>query len=158
VVELEVTDQPRVISAGGQADQQYTLLATWRPSMYSSTTVILFAEDPENQASGVIYAVDVSNTVVGEVIGEYRLPGESNEPSQEMVAAAEDAGINPDLTINGQVYLLVAIYEPAGTTTNGFVTLYSSGPEQDAAFLLGRDKRRLELFIYERSEQEPVGG
>ncbi len=120
--------------------------------------MILFVEDPENPAPGVIFAVNVSNSVVGEVIGEYRPPGESNEPSQEMVAAAEDAGINPDLTINGQVYLLDAIYEPAGTTTNGFVTLFSSGPEQDAAFLLGRDKRRLELFIYEALSRSQSAG
>ena len=99
--------------------------------------------------------------MVGEVVGEYRLPGETNDPSEEMVARAEEVGINPDLTINGQRYLLVNVYAPAGTTTNGFVTLFSAGPtesEGTSDILLGRDKRRLELFIYERTGDEPVGG
>jgi hypothetical protein len=134
------------------------LLATWQPLMFSSTTVILFVEDPENANPEVIYAVNVRNTVIGEVIGEYRLPGETNEPSDEIVAAAEEVELNPDLTIRGQRYLLVNIYRPVGTTSDGFVTLFGVQQEGTGGTLLGRDKRRLELFIYRSRAQEQTGG
>jgi hypothetical protein len=157
-VQVETTDRPRVINVSNQPERRYQLIDSWVPSLYSSVSVILFVDDPENPAPDVIYAVNVHDTVVGEVIGEYRLPGETDEPSQEMIEAAEQAEINPDLTINGERYLLVAIHYPVGTTTNGFVTIFSAEPDGDAEIVLGRDKRRLELFIYRGSESPPAGG
>ena len=46
-----------------------------------------------------------------------------------MAAAAEQAGLNPDLTIDGQRYVLVDIYTPVGTTRNGFMTLFATSTE-----------------------------
>jgi len=154
-VEFEVTGRPQRITG---EEQQFRLVDTWLPSIYSSTTVILFVEDAENAAPEVFYAVNVYNTVVGEVVGEYRQVEQNDMPSEEIVAAAESAGINPDLTVEGRRYLLVNVYSPVGTTTNGFVTLFSAAGEGEAEILLGRDKRRLELFVYDVIPAEETGG
>ena len=58
-IQLQVTDQPQVIAAD---DQTYHLQAVWQPSTYSSLSVILFVEDPQDPTPGVIYGLDVSHT------------------------------------------------------------------------------------------------
>ncbi|MGI8963093.1 MAG: hypothetical protein ACR2GI_01155 [Thermomicrobiales bacterium] len=145
-VEFEITGRPQVISAG---DQDYRLVNTWQRSLYSSTTVILFVEDPENQAPEIFYAVNIINSPRGDAVGEYQVVGENDKTSEEMVAAGAQAGLNPDLTVEGQRYLLVSVYLPAGTTTNGFVTLFATAVDGETTVLFGRDIRRLELLIYE---------
>ncbi len=95
---------------------------------------------------------------MGGVVGEYRQVEQNDVPSEEIVTAAESAGINPDLTVEGRRYLLVNIFTPVGTTTNGFVTLFSAAGEGEAETLLGRDKRRLELFVYDVIPAEETGG
>jgi hypothetical protein len=152
VVEVGPSGNPRTIQIEEDEEGQYLLRQTWLPYIYGSQTVILFAEDPADPSPGVFFAVNVGSSVVGEVIGEYRVPGEPTEPSEAMVTAAEEVGLNPDLTIAGQRYLLVNIYRPVGTTGDGFVTLFATVSESEgvSSFLLGRDKRRTELFIYDR--------
>lgn len=145
-VEFEITGRAQVISDG---ERDYRLTQAWQRSLYSSTTVILFTGNPDDASPEMFYAVNVFSTVVGDAIGEYRIAGENDQPSDEMTAAAEPAGLNPDLTVAGQRYLLVNVYIPVGTTTNGFVSIFATTSEGDAEILLGRDKRRLELFIYE---------
>ncbi len=154
-VEFEVTGRPQRITT---TEQQYRLIDTWLPSIYSSTSVILFVEDAETTLPDVFYAVNVYNTVVGEVVGEYRQAEQNAQPSEDIVEAAANAGINPDLTVDGQRYLLANVYSPVGTTTNGFVTLFSATGEGEAEILLGRDKRRVELFIYDVIPAEETGG
>jgi hypothetical protein len=154
-VDLGPSGNPRVIRIEADEEEgQYRLREAWVQYIYASQTVILFAADPEDESPDVFFAVNVRNSVVGEVIGEYRVPGEQTEPSEAMVEAAEEAGLNPDLTITGQRYLLVNIYRPVGTTEDGFVTLFATASENEgvSSFLLGRDKRRVELFIYDRQE------
>ncbi|MEJ7837754.1 MAG: hypothetical protein WKF81_03005 [Thermomicrobiales bacterium] len=145
-VQIELTDQPEVVSAG---DQRYRLSQTWQPSVYSGTSVIFFVADPAIPAPDVMYAVNVYNSVVGDVIGEYRLPGENAQPSADLAAAAEQVELNPDVTYGGQQYILVNIYYPAGTTSNGFMTLFSASQEGLGDVLLGRDKRELDLYFFE---------
>jgi hypothetical protein len=152
VVEVGPSGNPRTIQIDEDEEGQYRLRQTWLPYIYGSQTVILFAEDPEDSSPDVFFAVNVGSSVVGDSIGEYRVPGEQTEPSEAMVTAAEEAGLNPDLTVAGQRYLLVNIYRPIGTTEDGFVTLFAVRGESEgvSSFLLGRDKRRTELFIYDR--------
>jgi hypothetical protein len=143
-IEFQVIDQPQVITTG---DQTYRLEAVWHASTYSSPSVILFVEDADDPAPEVVYGLDVSQTVVGDVIAEYRLPGDAEAPGPEMVTAAEQAGVNLDLTIGEQHYVLVNIHTPIGTTRNGFMTLFGTStgsPEQ----VLGRDQREVELFVF----------
>jgi hypothetical protein len=144
-VEFEVTGRAQRIGTG---DQVFQLTDIWYPSVYSSTTVILFVADPEATASETIYAVNVSTSVSGEAIGEYRLAEGEETASDEVIAAAEGTDLHPDLTLEGTRYVLVNVHLPIGTTTNGFVTIFSASGEGEADLVLGRDLRRLELFLY----------
>jgi len=157
-VQIEVTGRPDLISSGDQPDEQYQLQQIWQPAIHASTTVILFVADLKEATPATFYAVNVHNTVVGEVIGEYQLQEESAQPSEAMVKAASQAEMNADLTVDGQRYLLVNIYTPVGTTTNGFVTLFAASQDGHADILLGRDKRRPELFVYRSNAPAPTGG
>jgi len=154
-IQFQVTEQPQVIATG---DQSYRLGQVWQSSVYSSTSVILFVQDPATPAPEVIYGLNVSQTVVGDVIGEYQLAPEDSQSSDEMSAAAEQAGLNPDLTINGQVYVLVDVYTPTGTTRNGFITLFGTTSEGTPDMLLGRDQRKPELFIFVLDAPTEAGG
>ena len=128
----------------------------WQPSVYSSTSVILFVEDPADPAPEVIYAVNVSDSVVGDAIGEYRLPDDSGTP-EEITAAAEEAGLNPDLTIDGQTYNLIDVYRPTGATSDGFITLFGVPTEGAPEVLLGRDQRESDLLVFVLEASEPAG-
>jgi hypothetical protein len=144
-VELEITERPQVLTA---LDQTYRLEAIWQPAVYSSTSVLLFVEDPEDESPAVIYALDVSHSPAGDAVGEYRLATD-DAPAAEVAAPAGAEGLHPDLTINGERYTLVAVYTPAGTTRNGFMTLFGTVTEQgDAVRVLGRDQRELGLYVY----------
>ena len=65
-----------------------------------------------------------------------------------MIAAAEQAGLNPDLTINGLLYDLVNVYTPTGTTRNGFITLFATTTEGTGDVARSRHPR-LELLIFD---------
>ena len=152
-VDIEVTGQTRRVSA---ADRPYQLLQTWEPWIYTSLSVILFVEDPENPAPESLYAVDVHDSVVGELVAEYRQADETEQPTDEIAAAVGGTDFNPDLIINGQRYILVAIFYPVGTTSNGFLTLFSTDAEGNSDILIGRDKRETALFVFRGNE--PAGG
>ncbi len=153
-VEFEITGNAQRIQAG---DQVFQLAAVWTQAIHTSESVILFVANPEEQAPDLYYGVNVSNTVVGDVIGEYRKADANAQPDDAMTAAGAQYGLYSDLTILGQRYLLVNIYLPVGTTTNGFLTLFSATGEGESQLLLGRDKRELELFIYEPIPQTSGG-
>lgn len=153
-VEFEITGNAQLIQAG---DQVFRLTAVWTQAIHSSESVILFVADPDEPAPELYYGVNVSNTVVGDVIGEYRKADGDAEPDEALTAAGAQYGLHSDLTVLGQRYLLVNIFLPVGTTTNGFLTLFSATGEGEAQLLLGRDKRELELFVYEPVAQQ-IGG
>ena len=152
-IEFQVTERPQVISTG---DQRYRIDQVWQPSTYSSTSVILFVQDPADPAPEVIYGLNVSDTVVGDAIGEYSRTAEPAQPSEELTAEAEEAGLNPDLTINGQTYDLVDVYRPTGTTSNGFITLFETSTEGTPEVLLGRDQREPDLLVFVLDTSEPA--
>jgi hypothetical protein len=142
-VEFEVDNEARRVAS---ADQAYNLTQTWEPSVYSSVTVVLYAADPAESQPGRIYARRVDASAIGEYVPE----GELAQPAEEVVAAAQAAGINPDLTLNGARYVLAAVWTPIGTSPNGFVTFF--GPQGQAApdRVLGIDPRQIGLLIYGR--------
>jgi hypothetical protein len=152
-IEFQVTERPQVISTG---DERYRVDQVWQPSVYSSTSVILFVDDPADPAPEIIYGLNVSDTVVGDAIGEYRRLAEPTQPSEELTAAAGEAGLNPDLTINGQTYNLIDVYRPTGTTSNGFITLFGTSAEGTPEVLLGRDQRDPELLVFVLDTSEPA--
>jgi hypothetical protein len=149
-VQFEITGNAQRIQSG---DQVFRLTAVWTASIHTSESVILFVANADEQAPDVYYGVNVSNTVVGDVIGEYRKADADAEPEDAMVTLGAQYGIYADLTIRGQRYLLVNVFLPVGTTTNGFLTLFSATGEGAPQLLLGRDKRELGLFVY-----EPIAG
>jgi len=144
-IELQVTDQPQVIAAD---DQTYHLQDVWQPSTYSSLSIILFVSDPQDPNPAVIYGLDVSHSAAGDAIGEYRLPADNTAPAGDLAAAAAQVGLNPDLTIDGQRYLLVNIYTPVGTTRNGFMTLFGTTTGTSDT-VLGRDQREPNLLVFQ---------
>lgn len=145
-VQYVVTGSAQVITAG---DQTYVLDETWQRSVYSSYTNILYAQDPETLDPPRLFG----DPVDGDVIAEYAPEGgDVVEPPEELRAAAAEVGINPDLVLGGQRrYLLVNLWRPIGTTTNGWVTLYSSVGEGVADTVLATDPRSLDLLIYRSS-------
>ncbi|MDQ3468104.1 MAG: hypothetical protein M3411_07710, partial [Chloroflexota bacterium] len=145
-VEYAVSGDSRVVTA---ADQTYVLSQNWQRSIYSSVTMVIYAEDAAAADPPQIYAVKVDGDVVAEYVPE---GGDVVAAPEELQAAAEQLGVNPDLVLGGgRRYLLVNLWRPIGTTTNGWVTLYSSVGEGVADTLLATDPRSLELLIYRRS-------
>jgi hypothetical protein len=145
-VDFVVAGDAQVITAG---DESYVLGETWHRSIYSSVTAIVFAQDPAAPNPPRVFAVPVDGDIIAEYVPEV---GDVVEAPAELRARAEEAGINPDLVLAGSGrYLLVNLWTPIGTTTNGWVTLYSSAGDGVADTLLATDPRSLDLFIYRRS-------
>jgi hypothetical protein len=145
-VDFTVASNAQVITAG---DERYVLGETWQRSIYSSVTAIVFAQDPNAADPPRVFAVPVDGDVIAEYVPEV---GDVVEAPEELRARAEAEGINPDLVLAGnRRYLLVNLWSPVGTTTNGWVTLYSSTGEGIADTLLATDPRSLDLFVYRRS-------
>jgi len=144
-VDFVVGGDPRVITAG---DDRYVLDETWQRSIYSSVTVIVYAQDPNATDPPRVFAVQVDGDVIAEYVPE---GGDVVEASPELRARAEEVNINPDLVLGGgRRYLLVNLWSPLGTTTNGWVTVYSPEGVVRAETLLATDPRSLDLFVYRR--------
>jgi hypothetical protein len=145
-VDFIVAGDAQVITAGNET---YVLAETWQRSIYSSVTAIAFAQDATAPDPPRVFAVPVDGDIIAEYVPEV---GDVVEAPAELRARAEEVGINPDLVLAGsRRYLLVNLWSPIGTTTNGWVTLYSSTDEAVADTLLATDPRSLDLFIYRRS-------
>lgn len=144
-VDFVVGGDPRVITT---RDTRYVLDATWERSIYSSVTVIVYAQDAEAADPPRVFAVQVDGDVIAEYVPE---GGDVVEASPELRARAEEVNINPDLVLGGgRRYLLVNLWSPIGTTTNGWVTLYAPEGAAGAETLLATDPRSLDLFVYRR--------
>ncbi len=150
-VAFEVTADPRVLVLQGEGDQpdiRYTAADPLVRSVYSSVTLILYVADAEETEPDRVlgYAVD------HDVFGLYLSEGEGESTSEAVQAQAEALGFHPTLTIGSQpqTFVLVSLWQPFGTTTNGWVTLY--GPEGDPTpdQLVGLDPRRLDLLVFDR--------
>ena len=118
--------------------------------------MIVLAADPEATAPDRILAAKVE----GDVIAEYVIAGgDVVQPSDELRARAEAFEVNPDLVLGGgQQYVLVALWTPRGSTTNGWVTLYAPEGEEQPDRYCATDPRSLDLFFYRRSGAGGGGG
>lgn len=151
-VEFEVANDPRVLTlpgAEGQPDIQYIAGDPWMRSVYSSVSLILYTASPDTETPERIFA----RAVDADVIGEYVPEGSGDLASEDVLAAAEDAGILPELTLGGEGprYVLVSLWNPIGTTTNGWLTLYGPEGEDMPEQLVGIDPRRLDLLVFDRA-------
>lgn len=144
-IQVQVSGNPQILVAG---NQQYGLTARWSRSIYSSVSVILYAANPNVATPPLIYAQAVGS----QVIAQYAPPGEITTPPPGLLSAAQAAGINPDLTLQGKRYILMALWTPTGVSADGWVTLYApTGTAQPPDTLIATDPRILDLLIYERS-------
>jgi hypothetical protein len=145
-VDFTLAGDAQVITSG---DQRYVLGESWQRSIYSSVTVIVYAQDPSTADPPRVFAVPVDGDVIAEYVPE---GGDVVEAPEELRARADELGVNPDLVLGGgRRYLLVNLWAPVGSTTNGWVTLYSSAGEGVTDTLLATDPRSLDLFAYRRS-------
>lgn len=150
-VDFTVGGDARAITA---FDERYLLNETWTRSIYSSVTVIVYTSDADAADPARLFAVRVDGDVIAEYVAE---GGDVVEAPVELQARAEELGINPDLVLGGgRRYLLVNLWSAIGTTTDGWVSLYSVTGEGAADTLLATDPRSLDLLIYRRSGA-PVG-
>jgi hypothetical protein len=150
-VTVEVTADARVLVLQGQGDQPDVRYRAGDPlvrSVYSSVTLILYVADAEDQQPERILGFAEDE----DLFGEYRPEGDAEAASAQIQARAEEHGIHPTLTIgtNPQTYVLVALWEPFGTTTNGWLTLYAPTGEATPAKLVGVDPRKLDLPVFNR--------
>ena len=142
-VDFTIGGDAQVITAG---NRRFVLDDTWQRSLYSSVTVIVYAQDAAAVDPPQVFAVQVDGDVIAEYVPE---GGDVVAAPDELRARGEELGINPDLVLGGgRRYLLVNLWTPIGTTTNGWVTLYSSTGGGDVDVLLATDPRSLELFVY----------
>ncbi|MDQ3227594.1 MAG: hypothetical protein M3Q50_13310, partial [Chloroflexota bacterium] len=145
-VDFTIGGDAQVITAG---NQRYVIDATWRRSIYSSVTVIVYAEDPAAVDPSRVFAVQVDGNVIAEYVPE---GGDVVAPPADLVESAEEVGINPDLILGGgRRYLLVNLWSSIGTTTNGWVSLYSPDGAAAGDTLLATDPRSLDLLVYGRT-------
>ena len=140
-VEFQISGNPQSVAS---ADVRYNAFATWQQVTYASLTVILFAETADNLTAERYYAKRVDASVIGEYARE-DVAGEVPDGVSEAGATYE---LNPDLVILGMRYILVAVWTPSGTTTNGFVTLYAPSGTEGSTQLLGINVRLIGLLIY----------
>lgn len=152
-VSYEVSDDPRTLTlpgTGDQADVQYFAADPWARSVYSSVTLILYVSDTEQANPERVLGVAVD----ADVIGEYLPMGEADPASAEVLAAAGEAGVLPELRLgtSEESYVLVSLWRPFGTSTNGWLTLFSPEGEEAPAQLVGVDPRRLDLLVFDRRE------
>ena len=150
-VDFTVSGDARAITTN---DERYLLNERWTRSIYSSVTVIVYTSDADASDPARLFAVRVDGDVIAEYVAE---GGDVVEAPAELRARAEELGMNPDLVLGGgRRYLLVNLWSAIGTTTDGWVSLYSATPEGIADTLLATDPRSLDLLIYRRSGA-PVG-
>lgn len=151
-VTFEVSDNPQSLTlqaAGDQPETRYIASEPWVRSVYSSVTLILYVADPDNAQPEVIYGRAVDSDVIAEYVPE----GTIEAPAGDVATLAEQTGLQPDLTLGagGPRYVLAAVWQPFGTTTNGWLTLYGPSGEAVPARLCGVDPRRLDLLIFEQA-------
>jgi hypothetical protein len=139
--------QPRSLELEPTGDQQgvrYRAADPWQRSLYSSLSLEIYVEDPEaglpNRFLGYSVGFDA--------FGEYVVQGEAEGASQEVIDKAESLGIHSEVIIEGQRYVLVALWTPFGTTTNGWLTLYGVDGQATPQQLVGLDPRRTDLSVF----------
>lgn len=154
-VSVEVTSDPRVIILQGQGDQPDVRYRASDPlvrSVYSSVTLVLYVADAADEQPDRV----LGHAVDHDLLGEYVPEGSADQAPEEVLAQAEAFGILPTLRLGTaeRTYVLVALWEPIGTTTNGWLTLYGPSGEPAPDQLVGIDPRRLDLAVFNRVDQQ----
>lgn len=144
----QADQQPRSLNLEARDDApavRYRATDPWQASLYSSLSLEIYVPDPEAGLPDRFYGYSVGNDVFGEYVRE----GDAEAASQEVIDRAEALGVHATVTLDGQRYVLVALWTPFGTTTNGWLTLYGVDGEASPSRLLGLDPRRHDLAVFD---------
>jgi len=147
--EVTATSTATLVIAGSAhtvtiGDHSFAETARWSRAVYSSVTVVLYVADPAVKTPDRVYA----RTVDTGQIAEYVLANADVTLTARAVQAAGAAGLNPDLTLASQRYVLVTVWKLVGATADGWVTLYAAPSEGTPKSLIGVDPRVSDLIIY----------
>jgi hypothetical protein len=118
------------------------------PTSYSSISLVLYVSDADAQTHDRILGHSVANDAFGEFVPE----GQSDPASQEVIDTAAQFGIPSQFVVGNQRYVLVALWTPFGTTTNGWLTLYGVDGEATPDQLIGLDPRQTDLLVFNRDD------
>lgn len=126
----------------------YRAAGTLMPTSYSSTSMVLYVSDVEASPHDRILGHSVSEDAFGEFVPE----GEAEQVGQDVVDQATQYGIPGEFVIGGQRYVLVALWTPFGTTTNGWMTLYGVDGQDAPDQLIGLDPRQTGVLVFDRDD------
>jgi hypothetical protein len=126
----------------------YRLAAPLVPVSYSSVSMVLYVSDAEAASHDRI----LGHSVSADAFGEYVPEGAVDPANQDVVDQAAGYGIPADFVVGSQRYVLVALWTPFGTTTNGWMTLYGVEGEAAPDQLVGLDPRRIECLVFDKDD------
>src|SRR5699024_2832977 len=118
------------------------------PMSYSSVSMVLYVSDADSSTHDRILGHSVSD----DAFGEYVPAGEAEAASQEVIDKAAQHGIPAQFVIGTQQYVLVALWTPFGTTTNGWLTLYGVDGEAAPDQLIGLDPRQTNCLVFNKND------
>ena len=118
------------------------------PTSYSSVSLVLYVADAQATPHDRILGHSVSANSFGEYVPE----GAAEHASQEVVDKAATYGIPNQFVIGTQRYVLVALWTPFGTTTNGWLTLYGVDGEAVPDQLIGLDPRQTNCLVFNKDD------
>ena len=118
------------------------------PMSYSSVSMVLYVSNADSSTHDRILGHSVSD----DAFGEYVPAGEAEAASQEVIDKAAQHGIPAQFVIGTQQYVLVALWTPFGTTTNGWLTLYGVDGEAAPDQLVGLDPRQTNCLVFNKDD------
>lgn len=126
----------------------YRATEPMEPVSYSSLSLVLYVSDADAATHDRILGFSVANDAFGEFVPE----GQAEQAGQEVIDKAAQYDIPSQFVIGSQRYVLVALWTPLGTTTNGWLTLYGVDGEAAPDQLIGLDPRNTGLLVFNRED------
>lgn len=122
----------------------YRAAGSLEPTSYSSISMVLYVTDAEAASHDRIHGYSVAADAFGEFVPE----GEAEQANQDVIDRAALYDIPSQFVIGDQRYVLVAVWTPFGTTTNGWMTLYGVDGETTPNQLIGLDPRQTDGLVF----------
>lgn len=123
---------------------RYRAAGSLEPVSYSSVSMVLYVTDAEAVSHDRIHG----HSVAADAFGEFVPEGEADQSNQEVIDEAAQYDIPSQFVIGTQRYVLVALWTPFGTTTNGWLTLYGVESEGAPDQLIGLDPRQADRLVF----------
>lgn len=124
----------------------YRAAAPLVPISYSSLSLVLYVADAEAESHDLVMGYAVADDVFGEYVPE----GSAEAASQDVIDRAATFGVPSQFTLGSTRYVLVGLWTPFGSTTNGWLTLYGEADNAEPGRLMGLDPRRSDCLVFNR--------